>query len=251
MRLRNVKGFRWLNLRFHRLVVAGADNHLRLLLCSPAEEGGDNEPTTEVRMFGSGLSGHHGRINDVCFCTSETYLTHVASAADDGHLILWNLYPLLNSADANGDASTPGPGMAIDFETGHDTEEETEPSVEPSRKSQSQRRSASRRTPRTGRTSSLEPIAVPEATAYIIKFAHPLHSISSHPSSASQFMVSDTYGQVFLIDWTKLEPNSKPAAWRGHRVVELVDPRALTDGLTGSKGRWTGGASWKRDDICM
>ena len=89
-----------------------------------------------------------------------------------------------------------------------------------------------------------------QPTAYNINFSRPLHSISSHPNSANQFMVSDSRGTVFIVDWTALDP-TKPAGWRGHRVVELIDPRALTDGLTGVRSTWTGGASWKPNDVNM
>ncbi|KAG8904322.1 hypothetical protein FRB99_001907 [Tulasnella sp. 403] len=213
---------------FLELVVAGADNKLFLLLHSPKQPNGDiTDAESEVRPFGGGLSGHHKRINDICFCTSETYQTHVASIGDDG-LILWNLYPRINEAGdlSFGQHSSDG---------GDDTEEEdvfqtiTSKAPKPYHKS--------------------ENTLPPQPTAYIIKFPHPLHSIASHPLSANQFMVSDSAGTVFIVDWTKLDSDKPSTMWKGHRVVELVDPRALTDRLTGGKPSWTGGASWKYDDI--
>lgn len=213
-------------------MVAGADNNLRLLLQSPTEEGGEDEPNQEVRMFGGGLSGHHKRINDVCFCSSKTYETHVASIADDG-LILWNLYPSSSEEDAANEAASEQAGTSSYNAIPVD---EIDLSVDMS-KSQARSKSTADTLP-------------PEPTAYSIKFSHPLHTISSHPLSANQFMVSDSHGKVFLIDWTELDlDNQSVTAWRGHRVVELVDPRAVADSLAGGKVRWSGGASWKRDDI--
>lgn len=158
------------------------------------------------------MTGHHKRVNDLSFCTSETYQTHMASIGDDG-LIIWNLYP--PSTDQNDSQET-------ELDNPDDSFIEVERSLEPKEED------------------AEEPMAPPPLpTAYVVKFPHALHSISSHPSSANQFVVSDVQGTVFIVDWTK----------KGHRVVELVDPRALTDSLTGGKCVWTGGASWKRDDI--
>lgn len=226
--------------------MAGADRQLRLLLKSPSKDGSPD--LEQVRPFGGGLSGHHQTINDVCFCTSETYQTHCASVGDDG-LIMWNLYP---KAEDEVDDQAENRNTANGAEgTGTDTEDEVERSLEPESR-------ISSRVPRLTTTPGAGTQAVvesetpsPQATAYIIRFPHPLHTISSHPNSASQFMVSDIRGVVCIVDWTKTtlgqESVGRPG-WRGHRVVELVDPRALADGVAGGKGKWTGGAGWKRDD---
>ncbi|KAG9018911.1 hypothetical protein FRB90_008302, partial [Tulasnella sp. 427] len=198
------------------------------------------------------LSGHHKTINDVCFCTSETYQTHCASVGDDG-LIMWNLYPKPEADDEEDeeDAENRDPGRGDG--TGTDTEEEVERSLEPESllSSASPRTNLGTNTPRAQTQPVLEDAPTPQATAYIIKFPHPLHTISAHPNSASQFMVSDVRGVVCIVDWTKTtlgQENIGRPGWRGHRVVELVDPRALSDGVAGGKGHWTGGAGWKRDD---
>lgn len=238
---------------FLELVVAGTDKQLRLLLKSPSKDGSPD--LEEIRPFGGGLSGHHKTINDVCFCTSETYQTHCASVGDDG-LIMWNLYPKAEGdEDEHGDGAenTTGRNTTNGVEgTGTDTEEEVERSLEPESRHSS-------RAPRTNTNAAtpgapLRPLAdapPPQATAYIIKFPHPLHTISAHPNSASQFMVSDVRGVVCIVDWTKTtlgQDSVGRPGWRGHRVVELVDPRALADGVAGGRGKWTGGAGWKRDD---
>jgi hypothetical protein len=65
-------------------------------------------------------------------------------------------------------------------------------------------------------------------------------------------MVSDSHGNVSVINWTELEPSEgRTEAWRGHRVAELVDPKALAESLTGVSGQWGGGAGWKPSDVNM
>lgn len=169
---------------------------------------------------------------------------------------MWNLYPKAEGdEDEHGDGAenTTGRNTTNGVEgTGTDTEEEVERSLEPESRHSS-------RAPRTNTNAAtpgapMWPLAdapPPQATAYIIKFPHPLHTISAHPNSASQFMVSDVRGVVCIVDWTKTtlgQDSVGRPGWRGHRVVELVDPRALADGVAGGRGKWTGGAGWKRDD---
>ncbi|KDQ12324.1 hypothetical protein BOTBODRAFT_34611 [Botryobasidium botryosum FD-172 SS1] len=186
---------------FLELVVTGADGTLRLLAES-ATAG------AEVYPFGGGLSGHRGRINDICFCNSYRY---IATAGDDKLCIVWDLDP-------------PGTGN-------HGKEPPPTASRSPSPLSSESDEQRS------------DPVAYP------ITFSHPLHTVSSHSANARSIMVSDSRGTVSVINWTELVQDQSTAdGWRGHRVVELVDPRALADGLTGLSNTWGGGASWKQDD---
>jgi len=192
-----------------RLAVTGADNTLRLLTES-ATHG------AEVFAFGGGLSGHQGRINDICFCIAgEGSSRYIATVGDDKVCIVWDLYPSQqgNHRDQEGSQSpSPLPQSPTPFSSESDAQRS-------------------------------DPIA------YSIQFSHSLHSVSSHPANARSFMVSDSRGTVSVIDWTVLEQDqSKAEGWRGHRVVELVDPRALADGSTNLSSSWGGGASWKQDD---
>jgi len=192
---------------FLELAVTGADGTLRLLTES-ATHG------AEVYPFGGGLSGHRGRINDICFCTAgDNYSKYIATVGDDKLCIVWDLYP--------------------PHASNRDREESPSLSASPSPSPLSSESDAQRSDP----------------VAYPITFSHPLHTVSSHSANARSFMVSDSRGTVSVINWTELEQDlSKADGWRGHRVVELVDPRALADGLTSLSSTWGGGASWKQDD---
>ena len=62
-----------------RLAVAGADFSLYLLSKSASED-------EEVFPFGGGLSGHHGKVNDMTFCggrseDSSRYVATVSGAS--------------------------------------------------------------------------------------------------------------------------------------------------------------------------
>lgn len=226
-------------------MIASEDMCLRRLLSSPKHQ-------ERVKLFPGGLTGHHGRINDVCFCTSESYQTHVASVGDDG-LLVWNLYP--GTYDSDKENENKGDDMRLDSdpeEDGDTEDEEVDQALDPDyRGSQRRRRtkvSMFYSDAKLDETQTLDDDDDDEeqpvrAFNYPIPFSHPLHSIAAHPSSADQFMVSDTHGTVYIIDWTEVD-REKPEGWRGHRVVELVDPRALTD-----RSSWGGAASWKPDDI--
>ncbi|KAG8927680.1 hypothetical protein FRC02_007933 [Tulasnella sp. 418] len=231
---------------FLKLVVAGSDDVLRLLTKSSLDA--DDYDTIEgnVTPFGGGLSGHHGRINDVCFCLAETYHNNVASIGNDV-LILWNLNPT-NASEAENEYDD-------DDDEGGDTEEEVENDLNFSMSvgsiDQSQLTSPSKGTSRSKsaatRQHSKDQTPAFHPTAYPITFPHPLHTVTAHPKSANQFVVSDSRGTVFVVNWTEL--GQENAGTRRHRVVELTDPRALTDGLTSVKGAWSGGASWKPNDV--
>jgi len=81
-----------------------------------------------------------------------------------------------------------------------------------------------------------------QPAAYAIPFPHPLTSVSSHPLSSKEFLVSDNRGSIFLTDWrSDLEEDS-----RHLNVVELIEPRALSDAVGGLGS--TGVAAWRADN---
>ena len=82
----------------------------------------------------------------------------------------------------------------------------------------------------------------PQPTAYAIPFPHPLTSVSSHPLSSREFLVSDDHGSIFLTDW-RSDPEEDP---RNLNVVELVEPRALSDAVSGIGS--VGAAAWRADN---
>lgn len=220
-----------------RLVVASEDKCLRRLTCGASQK-------QNVKLFPGGLTGHHGRINDVCFCNPGTYETHVASVGDDGFL-LWNLYPQAEALDNDESMERIGSAGDTDEEVENSARQDDANGVRSRRtKLQSFYSTGVPATTNDGNENAEEDLEPARATNYPIPFSHPLHSISSHPKSANQFMVSDTHGTVFIIDWTKLD-QEKPQGWRGHRVVELVDPRGLSD----SASAWGGSAHWNPDDL--
>jgi hypothetical protein len=87
----------------------------------------------------------------------------------------------------------------------------------------------------------------PQPAAYAIPFPHPLTSVSSHPLSSKEFLVSDNHGSIFLTDW-RSDPEEDP---RNLNVVELVEPRALSDAVSGIGS--AGAAAWRADnpDVCV
>jgi hypothetical protein len=90
----------------------------------------------------------------------------------------------------------------------------------------------------------------PQPTAYVIAFPHPLTTVNSHPSTGKEFVVSDCRGSIFITDW-RSDPNDSEQDWRHSNLVELVEPRALSDAVTGLSIQWTGSAAWRRDTIDM
>lgn len=85
----------------------------------------------------------------------------------------------------------------------------------------------------------------PQPTAYAIPFPHPLTSVGSHSLSSKEFLVSDNHGSIFLTDW-RSDPEEDP---RNLNVVELVEPRALSDAVSGIGS--TGAAAWRADNADM
>lgn len=82
----------------------------------------------------------------------------------------------------------------------------------------------------------------PQPAAYAIPFPHPLTSVSSHPLSSKEFLVSDNHGSIFLTDW-RSDPEEDS---RNLNVIELVEPRALSDAVSGIGS--TGVAAWRADN---
>lgn len=85
----------------------------------------------------------------------------------------------------------------------------------------------------------------PQPAAYAIPFPHPLTSVSSHSLSSKEFLVSDNHGSIFLTDW-RSDPEEDP---RKLNVVELVEPRALSDAIRGVGSM--GAAAWRADNPDM
>ena len=82
----------------------------------------------------------------------------------------------------------------------------------------------------------------PQPAAYAIPFPHPLTSVSSHPLSSKEFLVSDNHGSIFLTDW-RSDPEEDS---RRLNVIELVEPRALSDAVSGLGS--VGVAAWRADN---
>ncbi|KAG5645858.1 hypothetical protein DXG03_005200 [Asterophora parasitica] len=87
----------------------------------------------------------------------------------------------------------------------------------------------------------------PQPTAYVIAFPHPLTTISSHPSTSKEFLVSDCRGSIFLTDWRSDPQNVDQDSWRHSSLVELVEPTSLADHAMGLSRHWTGSVAWRRD----
>ncbi|KAK2467122.1 hypothetical protein APHAL10511_001380 [Amanita phalloides] len=70
------------------LVAAGSDYGMYLLKKTPTSE-------ESIFRFGGGLTGHHGRVNDIAFCGGhgENGQRYVGSVSDDKMLMVWDLYP--------------------------------------------------------------------------------------------------------------------------------------------------------------
>ena len=82
----------------------------------------------------------------------------------------------------------------------------------------------------------------PQPAAYAIPFPHPLTSVSSHPLSSKEFLVSDNHGSIFLTDW-RSDPEEES---RRLNAIELVEPRALSDAVSGLGS--VGVAAWRADN---
>ena len=98
---------------------------------------------------------------------------------------------------------------------------------------------------------SLSPPPRSQPTAYVLAFPHPLTTISSHPSTGKEFLVSDCRGSIFITDWRSDPDESEQHNWRHSNLVELVEPHALSDAMTGLSVQWTGSAAWRGDTVDM
>lgn len=99
---------------------------------------------------------------------------------------------------------------------------------------------------------SPSPGARPQPTAYVIAFPHPLTSVNSHPATSKEFLVSDCRGSIFLTDWrSDPEAVSRQENRRNSNLVELIDPKALSDTSLGIAERWSGSVAWRRDTSDM
>ncbi|KAI0792941.1 hypothetical protein C8Q75DRAFT_864251 [Abortiporus biennis] len=155
----------------------------------------------DVFPFGGGLSGHHGKVNDMTFCggQSEDSCRYVATVSDDKMLMVWDLDPSLNLQIPNS------------------------PDADSSTSSR------------------------PQPTAYVISFPHPLTTVCSHPSTSKEFLVADARGSIFLTDWRSDPDENQQLSWRNSSIVELVEPKALADAVSGTKVRSSGSAAWRSD----
>ncbi|GBE82570.1 WD40-repeat-containing domain protein [Sparassis latifolia] len=177
------------------LAAAGADFGLFLLSKTVGSE-------EDVFPFGGGLSGHHGKVNDMAFCggRTEDSSRYVATVSDDKMLMVWDLDPSIVIA------SPPLP--EVDEQSGL--------------------------------------LNRPQPTAYVVAFPHPLTTVNSHPTTSKEFLVSDCRGSIFLTDWRSDPDEGEQGGWRSS-VLELVEPRALSDSVTGLATKWSGSVSWRRD----
>lgn len=101
-----------------------------------------------------------------------------------------------------------------------------------------------------------------QPTAYVIPFPHPLTSVSSHPSTSKEFLVSDCRGSIYLTDW-RSDPQDAfelggdstedESFYRQHSVVELVEPHYLANSAQGLPVAFSGSVSWRKDspEMCV
>ena len=98
------------------------------------------------------------------------------------------------------------------------------------------------------------PSTRPDPIAFAIPYAHPLHSVASHPSTSKELVVSDAQGSVFVVDWRVDPADEDPEErYRGLSIAQLIDPRALADARTGMRTVWGGSVAWQQQDsnLCV
>ncbi|KAI5124016.1 hypothetical protein M0805_003848 [Coniferiporia weirii] len=158
-----------------------------------------------VFHFGGGLTGHHGRINDITFVGGyDSDARHIASVSDDRNLIVWDLCPT----------------------TGADRGQEPDGTL------------------------FLSPNLAPhQPTALVIPFTYPLCSVSSHATTSKEFLLSDSRGSVFLINWRKDPNEGDEETFNQQSIIELVHPRVLSEASSNTPKYLSGYASWRRDDV--
>jgi hypothetical protein len=205
-----------------RLVAAGADFGLNLLTkTADAQE--------YVFPFGGGLSGHHGKVNDMVFCGGwdEDGARYVATVSG-AHLVFLRVFRYANSASSDDktlmvwDLHPPTTGQAP--------------------------RSPS---PAPNLSISPTPSERPQPTAYAIHFPNPLVSIRAHPSTSKEFLVADIHGSVFLTDWRADPLDNDGGALRHLSMVELIEPTALGAAVMGDTKTWSASVDWRGDAIDM
>lgn len=95
------------------------------------------------------------------------------------------------------------------------------------------------------------PTPRPQPTAYVISFPYPLTTVAAHPSTSKEFLIADARGNIFLTDWRTDPEENEQASWRNSSVIELVEPRALSDTIRGVPNRYAGSVAWRRDSVDM
>ncbi|KAH9483812.1 hypothetical protein JR316_0003290 [Psilocybe cubensis] len=192
------------------LVAATSDFGLHLLTKSSTS-------SEYIFPFGGGLSGHHGRVNDMVFCGGwdEDSSRYVATVSDDKMLMVWDLHPVVDPTQGS---RTPSPALELDI------------SMSP---------------PMSSR---------PQPTAYVIPFPHPLTTIRNHPATSKEFIVADARGSIFLVDWrSDPEEEASAAELRHSSVIELVEPVKLAGEIMGgnrdAQGKWSACVDWRVDSM--
>ncbi|KAI0811099.1 hypothetical protein BC629DRAFT_1589844 [Irpex lacteus] len=161
-----------------------------------------------VFRFGGGLSGHHGKVNDMAYCggQSEDSWRYVATVSDDKTFMVWDLYPAL---------------------------------IDP----------RNRESVASDISEEFQPLQRAQPTSYVINFPHPLTTVCSHPTTSREFVVADSRGSIFLTDWRSDPDENEQVSWRNSSVIELIEPRALADSISGNGSRWGGSVAWRRDSF--
>lgn len=88
-----------------------------------------------------------------------------------------------------------------------------------------------------------------QPTAYVINFPHPLTTVCSHPTSSREFVLADSRGSIFLTDWRSDPDENEQVSWKNSSVIEMIEPRALADSISGTTSRWGGSVAWRRDSV--
>jgi hypothetical protein len=112
-----------------------------------------------------------------------------------------------------------------------------------------------------GPTPPPQPHVRPQPTAYVIAFSRPLMTVNSHISTSKEFLVSDSHGYVYIVDWCSepLDSSGEAQEGQGQRdeswhlpiLVELVDPQAHSDASTYHSVQWSGSTAWRNDSSDM
>ncbi|KAF8511145.1 WD40-repeat-containing domain protein [Hysterangium stoloniferum] len=193
------------------LELAAAGEDLNLRLLNKYHD----EEDEQIFVFGGGLGGHRKKINDLTWCGGfggDSY-RYLASVSDEKVLLFWDL--------STGEQSPP-----------------VSPSPTPIN-------AVSQPKPR-----SLSPAERPQPVPFAVPYAHPLHSVVSHPSTSKELVVSDAQGSVFVVDWRVDDDDDTDGdQYRGLSIAQLIDPRALADARTGMQTTWGGSVSWQQQDV--